>query len=107
LIGVYHLAEILRVELAGECGRLYQITKQDRELAAFRLRSVWYEWRGRNLERRVSRRHELWRRWRGRRCLHQYRCCVTSPTQASALVIDHLRVGIEEFVLEIVESVLV
>jgi hypothetical protein len=39
--------------------------------------------------------------------LHRFRYCVTSPMQTSALVIDHLRVGIEEFVLEIVEGVLV
>jgi hypothetical protein len=107
LIGTHHLAEILRVELAGERGRVDQVTEQYRELAAFRLRSVWYEWRGRNLGRRVSRRRELWCRWRGWRCLYRWRCYVTSPTQASALVIDHLRVGIEEFVLEIVEGVLV
>src|SRR5262245_9920065 len=107
LIGPHHLAEILRVELAGERGRVDQVTEQYRELAAFRLRGIWYKWRGRNLPRRVSWRHELWCRWRGRRYLHRCRYCVTSPTQASALVIDHLRVSIEEFILEIVEGVLV
>jgi hypothetical protein len=35
LIGPHHLAPLLGVELAGEHGRVHQVTKQYRELAAF------------------------------------------------------------------------
>ena len=38
LIGPHHLAEVFRVELAGERGRVHQVTEQHGELAPFR---VW------------------------------------------------------------------
>src|SRR5215475_5890519 len=37
LIGPHHLAQLFRVELAGEYGRVHQVTEQHGELAAFRL----------------------------------------------------------------------
>jgi hypothetical protein len=40
LIGPHHGAEIFRVELAGEGGRVHQVTKQHGELAAFRIGRV-------------------------------------------------------------------
>ena len=39
LIGAYHLAQIFGIELAGERGRLHQVTEQHGELAALGLRS--------------------------------------------------------------------
>ena len=60
MIGPNDLAQLFRVELAGKCGRIHQVAEHHSELAPFRLRGMWYEWRGRNLGRRVSRRHELW-----------------------------------------------
>jgi hypothetical protein len=44
LIGPHDLTPLLRVELAGEHGGVYQIAKQDGELAAF---SLWWLWRWR------------------------------------------------------------
>ena len=35
MIGPNDLAQLFRVELAGECGRIHQVTKQHGELAAF------------------------------------------------------------------------
>ena len=40
LIGPHHLAQVFGVELAGEDGRVHQVTKQHGELAAFGLRCV-------------------------------------------------------------------
>jgi hypothetical protein len=37
LIGPHHLAQLLRVELAGEHSRVYQVTQQHGELTAFRV----------------------------------------------------------------------
>jgi hypothetical protein len=42
LIGPHHCTEIFRVELAGESGRVHQVTEQDGELAAFRLGRVQF-----------------------------------------------------------------
>src|SRR4030095_15553805 len=38
LIGAHHLVQLFRVELAGEDGRVHQVTEQHGELAAFGLR---------------------------------------------------------------------
>ena len=38
LIGPHHLAQVFRVELAGEGGRVHEVTEQHGELAAFGLR---------------------------------------------------------------------
>ena len=38
LVGPHHLAQVFGVELAGERGRVDQVTEQHRELAAFGLR---------------------------------------------------------------------
>jgi hypothetical protein len=40
LIGPHHLAQLFRVELAGEHGRVHQVTEQHGELAAFRFGSA-------------------------------------------------------------------
>ena len=44
LIGPHHLAQVFRVELAGERGRVHQVTEQHGELAAFGFWSVWRGW---------------------------------------------------------------
>ena len=41
LIGPHHLAQLFRVELAGEHGRVYQVTKQHGELAPFGVQEVY------------------------------------------------------------------
>ena len=42
LIGPHHLTQLFRVELAGEHGRVHQVTEQHGELAAFRLRGTMF-----------------------------------------------------------------
>ena len=37
LVGPHHLAQVFRVELPGQAGRVHQVTEQHRELAAFGL----------------------------------------------------------------------
>ena len=44
LIGPHHLAEVFRVELTGEGGRVHQVTEQHRELAAFGVRGSGRRW---------------------------------------------------------------
>jgi hypothetical protein len=39
LIGSYHLAQFLRIQLGGKGGRIDEVTKQYRELATFGCRS--------------------------------------------------------------------
>jgi hypothetical protein len=63
LIGPYHLAPLFGVELAGERGRVHQVTKQHRELAAFGLKGRRSRcWCGR-LRRagRLGSKRESWR----------------------------------------------
>ena len=38
LVGAHHLPQIFGIELAGERGRIHQVTEQHGELAAFGLR---------------------------------------------------------------------
>jgi len=40
LIGAHHVSEVFGVELTGQDGGVYDIAKQDRELAAFRVCST-------------------------------------------------------------------
>ena len=100
LIGQHDLAEVFRVELTGEAGGVCQVTEQHRELAALGLRRPrGHAWGG-VLGRIVCLADGLrcvlgcWRRWR------LGRCRVIRPAQAAPRVIDHLRVRVEEFVLE-------
>ena len=43
LIGMHHLTQLFRVELARQARRVHQVTKQHSELAAF---GVWDTWFG-------------------------------------------------------------
>jgi hypothetical protein len=62
LIGPHHLAPVFGVELAGEHGRVHQITEQHRELTAFGLSGTrggsWRATLGRSLFQRFS--HLRW-----------------------------------------------
>jgi hypothetical protein len=100
LIGLHHLAQLFRIELAREHGRVHQVTKQHRQLAAFGVRRVRCgDWGG-PLGRVIclaDRRWGVLGCWRSWRLGH---CCVTGPAQATTRVLDHLWVRVEEFVLE-------
>src|SRR5262249_52000899 len=61
LIGAYHVSEVFGVELAGQDGGVHDIAKQDRELAAFRVRSTAGCWRRDNvMTELVFLRDRLW-----------------------------------------------
>ena len=44
LVGPHHLPQVFGIEPTGERGRIYQITEQHRELAAFSRRWLWSIW---------------------------------------------------------------
>src|SRR5205807_3867525 len=94
----------LGVELLGERRETRHIGKQDGDLLAFTFQGTPG---GQNLLgqmfRRIGQREALGRldgrgRWRG--C----RASITCPEQPSALVLTHLRIRVEEFVLKILEG---
>src|SRR5262245_12928264 len=45
LIGANHLVEVFWIQLSGETGRVFQVTKHDRQLTAFGRRRLWHPWR--------------------------------------------------------------
>jgi hypothetical protein len=98
LIGTDHVPILFRVELAGEYGRVHQITKQHGELAAFGLRGLGRDDTGCDGTRSgVLRpgwqlRHRGARRWGGR--------SATRPDQDPAVLIAGDLLRVEEFVLE-------
>ena len=100
LIGQHNLTQVFRVELTGEAGGVGQVTEQHRELAALGLRRARGGAWGGILGRMVCLGDRLrcvwwcWRRWR------LGRCRVARPAQATPRVIDHLRVRVEEFILQ-------
>jgi hypothetical protein len=107
LIGAHDLSQVFRVELAGKSRRVDQVTEQYRELAAFRLRT-----------RRSRRRGGASGSWcildgtGGFRLEHRrgtFRSCtrITEPHEATALLLTHWMVGIEEFGGEIGEGLVV
>jgi hypothetical protein len=53
LISPHHLAQLFRVELAGEHGRVHQVTEQHRELAPFRVSGTTFGRGGLSWEGRV------------------------------------------------------
>ena len=102
--GIQELAGFLGVAVGQEFHRALEIGKQHRHLLAFAFQGTA---RGQNFLRqiggRVGQRDMLGRldwgsRWRG--C----RVSVARPEQSSALLITHLRMRVEEFVLEILEG---
>src|SRR5215471_8733822 len=97
LIGTHHVPPVFRVELGGESGGIDQVAEHDGQLPSFSL------WSLRRLLSLGSRRWCCLSRLRGI-CLSA--CCVTSPNETSAFVIDNW-VHIEEFVLQIVEIVVI
>jgi hypothetical protein len=107
LIGPHDRPVIFGIELAGQGGGIDEVAEQHGELAALRLcRTRCATWRGplwRGVCLADGRRGmlECWRSWR-------LGCSrVADPAQATPRVIDHLRVGVEEFILEDRQLVLV
>ena len=103
LIGAHDLAQVFRVELAGEWGRVDQVTEQDRELAAFRL------WRSRSGRERYQRRHRsrlsgrLGRVLGGGRRKGGGRLRVTYPDQNAPVLVARQTLGVDQFDLEVFE----
>src|SRR5262245_16026888 len=64
LIGPHYGAEVFRIELAGEGSRVYQITEQHSELAAFSVKRLRFDWRGRHLRGRGFPGGRRWCGWR-------------------------------------------
>jgi hypothetical protein len=89
LIGPHHLAQIFWIELAGESGRVDQVTEQHRELAAF---GVW---------KRSSRGDSGSGARRG--------MCRSSagPDQDSAILIYGQLFGVNEIFLEVLQQVVI
>src|SRR5262245_47851848 len=92
LIGSHHLPPLFRVELAGQHGRVHQITEQHGELAAFGL------WRGSaGWSRRLRlRRLERWCWWRA---------SLLKPDQHCAFLVHGHPLHLDEFHLQVGEIV--
>ena len=99
LVGAHHLPQIFGIELAGERGRVHQVTEQHGELAAFGLRSGVVGGEPCPLRclgmRQGRRRRGRWRRREG-----GCRARVASPDQTAPRIIDHMGLRVEEFVLQ-------
>src|SRR5215471_13012891 len=100
LISQYNLMEVFRIELTGEASRIGQVTEQHCELAALGLlrprghaRRGILEKVGCLTDRLQCGLGNWWYRRLGR-------CRIIRPMQATPRVVDHLRVRVEEFVLE-------
>jgi hypothetical protein len=89
LIGPHHLAEVFRIELAGEGGGVDQVTEQHGELAAF---GVWE--RGRRSDCGNGARSGGCRRPAG-------------PDQDSAILVHGQFFGINEILLEVLQQVVI
>jgi hypothetical protein len=107
LILAHHVTPVFRVELRGESGGIDQVTEHHCELPSFRVgRRRWRSREKFNLRGWLfldSRRLCCVSKLRGN-CLSA--CCVTSPNETSSFVIDNW-VNIEDFVLQIVEIVVI
>src|SRR5262245_55650637 len=101
LIGPYDLAEIFRIKLSGEWGRVHQVTKQHGELPPFGFRLLRFEGRNGSLASTESRRDGLCHGLRGGRSWWLYGASITDPDQASAFFINYLRVPKEDGFLEV------
>jgi hypothetical protein len=107
LIGPHHGAEIFRVERAGEGGRIHQVTKQHGELAAFGLGCLGRDASGCYWETRDVLRYERWRRLSRRRARCWEGLTGTRPDQHAFILISGYLLCIEEFILEIIEGLLI
>jgi len=107
LIGPHHRAQLFRVELAGERGRVHQVTEHDRELAAFgvgerRCRVCGFK-RGALCSLRA------W--WRGvlrresSRLRHRSLC--TDPDQDCTILIHRAPLSLNEFNLQVLERLVI
>jgi hypothetical protein len=99
LIGPYHLAPLLRVQLAGERGRVHEVAEQHGELAAFRLGCACNVG-GRCGPRLVASGRSLpGRRVGGERCAWGAR--LSRPDQHAAVFIHGQPLAVDELFLEI------
>ena len=104
LVGPHHLPQLFRVELAGERGRVHQVTEQHGELAAFGVGRRW-DWPAAVAgtsspvepgQGSCPGSHPAMRWLRGR-------CWGTRPHQDTALLIDGEPLALDEFVLQILQ----
>jgi hypothetical protein len=91
LVGPHHLPPRFRVELAGQHRRVYQITEQHRELAAFGLRRT----RLRSMLGPLG-------LWDARRRLWQY-SSISSPHEHGARLVDRQLLDLDDLSLQIVQ----
>jgi hypothetical protein len=99
LVGAYHLTQVFWVKLAGEYGRVHQVTKQHGELAAFGVCGMWRNG-CRGDGHHVALRALSWPEWRRREGKGWWQDGVTSPDSATPCVVDHLRLRVQELVLQ-------
>ena len=87
LIGPHHHVQVFWVELGGECGRIHQVAKQHGELTAFSVSRTRCGWEGG--ERRG------------------WRMCCACPDQHVAVFIHGQALAIDEFLLQVLQDVIV
>jgi hypothetical protein len=105
LIGPHHLVQLFRVKLASESGRVHQVTKQHRQLAAFSLGLVRFgQWRS-------SLREETYRGFLPvRRCGgHRRRgwARASGPDQHATVFIHGQALTVNEFLLQVCQEVII
>jgi len=99
LIGPHHLPEVFRVKLTGEGSRIHQVTKQHGELPAFGFRCGQAS-RGPYGLRRLGGLRVRQRSGRRRGEADGRDARVFRPDQATPRVVGHLRLRVEQFVLQ-------
>ena len=95
LIGPHHLAQVFRIELTGEHGRVHQVTEQHGELAAFRLRGTMFGsgglfWQGGDV---------LLEGWWG--------SCLPHPDEHGALLVNGETLGGDELGFQVLKHIIV
>ncbi len=107
LVGAHHRAQVFRVELAGEPGRVHQVTKQHGELAPFGVRKARLSWCGGSrdglacLDGRLM--GCLWQRCDWCQC----RPSVAGPDKNAAVLIGGHPLGVDQFFLQVFEVVVI
>jgi hypothetical protein len=107
LIGAHYLAQLFWVELAGQHGRVHQVTEQHGELATFGLRELRFGWCDGRRAKAGSQRDRWLHRLRGCRCWWWDGTSLTTPDQAAAYRINHMRAREEDGILEGLKVLLV
>ena len=94
LIGPHHLTQLFWVELAGECRRVHQVTKEHGELAPFRVRQRDGGW-GDNLRVRSGKGVLLQRKGGGDG--RREHTCASCPDQHPAVFVHRQALALNEF----------